>query len=94
MARAAGNQILFNAVQMLRNLMRQWVSEAYQVRGIPAQALDEHKAILDAIANKDSAGARLAMEEHLTHMGDALLNLRRAKPGQSRANRWMDQTRF
>jgi DNA-binding FadR family transcriptional regulator len=34
---------------------------------------DEHKAILDALKNRDSAAARLAMRAHFTRMIDALL---------------------
>lgn len=34
---------------------------------------DEHQAILDALKNRDSSGARIAMRAHFTRMIDALL---------------------
>jgi GntR family transcriptional repressor for pyruvate dehydrogenase complex len=78
-ARAARNRILLNAVQMMRNLMRQWISETVQVHGVSDRAIQQHKVILLAIAKKDRAKASAAMEAHLSAMGDVLRKVEEAQ---------------
>jgi GntR family transcriptional repressor for pyruvate dehydrogenase complex len=71
-ARAAHNRILLNAVQLIRNLMRQWMSQASTVRGVPPLAVEQHRAIFLAIAKKNRAEARKQMASHLAAMAEAL----------------------
>lgn len=85
-ADAAHNGILLNTVQLIRNLMRQWIESTDRIPGIPAKALAQHKTIFKAISKKDPEAARSAMENHLTSMGEVLLVSRgpKAKVSSSR----------
>jgi len=65
----AHNDVLSNAVQLLRNLQRQWINLKLQLRDVPDQVMQEHTAIYQAIRNRDAAGARRAMQAHLEHTG-------------------------
>jgi GntR family transcriptional repressor for pyruvate dehydrogenase complex len=73
--RAAHNRILLNALQLIRNLMQQWIGSVLSIPGSGAAALEQHKRILAAIQNKDKTGARLAMQEHLEAMAVYLAGL-------------------
>lgn len=75
LARAAHNEVLFNAVQLLRNLMRQWVLVKLQLPGHAAKVLQQHERIYSAIQHRDSARARLEMTEHLTGTGQLLIQV-------------------
>jgi GntR family transcriptional regulator, transcriptional repressor for pyruvate dehydrogenase complex len=72
-AEAAHNQVLLNSVQLLRNLMKQWILLKLQIPGTSAQVLTQHEAILAAIRLRDSARAREAMSQHLGPMGKLLM---------------------
>jgi GntR family transcriptional repressor for pyruvate dehydrogenase complex len=71
-ARAAHNRILFNAVQLIRNLMRQWMKEALESRGTSELALQQHKTIFLAITQRDKDAACAAVNAHLEAMGALL----------------------
>ena len=73
---AAHNRLLLNAVQLIRNLMRQWVGQTLQVAGTTGEAVRQHHEILLNIVQKDEAGARAAMHRHLDSMGKLLLRVR------------------
>jgi GntR family transcriptional repressor for pyruvate dehydrogenase complex len=64
-AAAAHNQILQNAVQLLRNLMRQWIHFKLLIPNVPATVLKRHETIHRAIHDRNPQGARAAMREHL-----------------------------
>jgi GntR family transcriptional regulator, transcriptional repressor for pyruvate dehydrogenase complex len=64
-AEAAHNEVLRNAVQLLRNLMRQWLVLKLLIPQVPEQVLKHHEAIYEAIKNHDGAAARAAMWTHL-----------------------------
>jgi GntR family transcriptional regulator, transcriptional repressor for pyruvate dehydrogenase complex len=64
-AAAAHNQILQNAVQLLRNLMRQWIHFKLLIPNVPAKVLKRHETIYHAICARDPQRARAAMREHL-----------------------------
>ena len=66
--RAASNSILMNALHLIRNLLQQWILSAANVKGVPEKACSQHKRILQAIKNKDSAAARKEMRKHLQDM--------------------------
>lgn len=72
-AKAAHNRILQNALQLIRNLMHQWIGKALAQEGAALRAVEHHKHIFLAIAKRDSERARLAMREHLDTMGRYLL---------------------
>ena len=64
-AEAAHNEVLRNAVQLLRNLMRQWIYLKLLIPDVPAKVLRRHEAIYAAIRRRDSEAARKAMWKHL-----------------------------
>jgi GntR family transcriptional repressor for pyruvate dehydrogenase complex len=75
-AEAAHNRLLFNAVQLIRNLMRQWIRQTLQVKGTAPEAQRQHKDIFQKITSHDQEGARAAMHSHLDTMGKLLLTVR------------------
>jgi GntR family transcriptional repressor for pyruvate dehydrogenase complex len=62
---AAENEVLRNAAQLLRNLMRQWIYFNLHLPGVPSAALKHHQEIYRAILNGKSATARSTMRRHL-----------------------------
>jgi DNA-binding FadR family transcriptional regulator len=63
--RAAHNRILLNALQLIRNLIQQWIGSALSIPGVSGAAAEQHKKILSAIAERNSSAARAAMREQL-----------------------------
>ena len=64
-ATAARNEVLRNAVQLLRNLTRQWIHFKLMLPDVPLNVLRRHEAIYRAIAQRKPAAARNAMKLHL-----------------------------
>jgi Transcriptional regulators len=64
-ARAAKNDVLHNAVQLLRNLLRHWINLKLMLPGVSEQVLSEHDAIYKAVRRRDPDAARSAMWSHL-----------------------------
>ncbi len=62
---AAHNGVLRNAVQLLRNLMRQWILYKLMIPDVPETVLKRHVKIYKAIATRKPAAARSAMRLHL-----------------------------
>src|SRR5579863_1054427 len=62
---AAQNGVLRNAVQLLRNLMRQWILYKLMIPDVPETVLKRHVAIYRAIAGRKPIAARNAMRLHL-----------------------------
>jgi GntR family transcriptional regulator, transcriptional repressor for pyruvate dehydrogenase complex len=75
---AAHNQVLLNAVQMIRNLIRQWMLVTLAVPGVLPRVVDQHTAIFSAIASGDPSAARERMREHLDEMGGLLVRVKAA----------------
>lgn len=73
---AAHNQVLLNAVLMIRNLIKQWMLVTLQVPGITERVLAQHAEILESILDKDSKAARDRMRSHLSQMGGLLLEIK------------------
>lgn len=67
-AEAAHNRILFNALQLIRNLMKEWISSALSIDGVAQEALAQHRHIFKAIQAKDADAARQVMKTHLNSM--------------------------
>ena len=67
-AQAAHNQILLNALLLIRNLMQKWIDETSRQPGVAAQALDQHKQIFLGVAKRNPERARAAMRHHLDEM--------------------------
>src|SRR6201996_9538034 len=62
---AAQNEVLVNAVQLLRNLMRQSLQYKLMIPNIAESVLKSHTAIHRAISSRKPAAARTAMRHHL-----------------------------
>jgi GntR family transcriptional regulator, transcriptional repressor for pyruvate dehydrogenase complex len=62
---AAHNEVLSNALQLLRNLQRQWIYLKLQLPSVPDEVIQQHGAIYNAIRNGDAEGARASMRDHL-----------------------------
>jgi GntR family transcriptional repressor for pyruvate dehydrogenase complex len=73
---AAHNQVLLNAVLMIRNLIQQWMLVTLQVPGITEKVLIQHTGILESILAKDGRSARDRMRTHLSEMGGLLLQIK------------------
>jgi GntR family transcriptional repressor for pyruvate dehydrogenase complex len=64
-ATAAHNEVLRNSVQLLRNLMRQWIQYKLLMPDVSSTVLNRHVVIFRAISNHKPAAARMAMRRHL-----------------------------
>ena len=62
---AARNEVLRNAVQLLRNLMRQWILYKLLIPDVASMVLKRHIVIYRAILQRKPAAARKAMRGHL-----------------------------
>jgi len=74
-ANAAHNRILLNALLLIRNLMRQWIAKTLPKDGANTTALKDHNRIFTAIAKRNPAAARSAMQIHLDTMARALMSV-------------------
>jgi GntR family transcriptional repressor for pyruvate dehydrogenase complex len=88
-ANAAHNAVLTNAMQLLLNLMKQWI---YLDMRLPAERLKRHTAMYQAILNRDVEEAReqtwqhgletvSAISEFLTRQGSGTRKKRRGSAG-------------
>lgn len=68
LAEAAANEILLEIMSSLMDRLRQTREAALQKGGRPAQSLQQHQAILSAIAARDSKTADHRMLEHIQTM--------------------------
>jgi GntR family transcriptional regulator, transcriptional repressor for pyruvate dehydrogenase complex len=75
---AASSRILMNALQLIRNLLQQWILSAVAVKGVPDKACAQHKRVLQAIEDRDSAAARKEMRSHLLEMASFVPKKKRA----------------
>jgi GntR family transcriptional repressor for pyruvate dehydrogenase complex len=64
-AEAARNEVLKNAVQLLRNVMRQWLYYKVLIPNVAPTVLKRHEAIYRAIKDHNPVAARNAMRRHL-----------------------------
>jgi GntR family transcriptional repressor for pyruvate dehydrogenase complex len=78
--KAGHNRILQNALQLIRNLMLQWIAGTLSHEGVAQEALDQHKQIFLGIAERNRERARAAMHHHLEAMA------RRLQEPQSRSS--------
>ena len=84
-ARASHNNILAESVQQLVGQVRVYRERLIQeIHGMPSGDVAEHRAVLDAIKNRDPEGARAAMVAHIRRFAELV----RAFDGQlARARR-------
>ncbi len=83
-ARAAHNEVMRNAVQLLRNLLRRWLLLKLLIPQVPGKVLQQHEAVFRAIKGRDAAGARAAMALHLDKTAQLVAAVVREKNKASR----------
>ncbi|HWF48349.1 MAG TPA: FadR/GntR family transcriptional regulator [Bryobacteraceae bacterium] len=83
-ATAAHNEVLRNAVQLLLNLLKQWLVLKLLLPTVPSKVLKQHEDIYRAIRSRDVAGARDAMWGHLEDTAQLLQQIvqKRGKSNQ------------
>jgi GntR family transcriptional repressor for pyruvate dehydrogenase complex len=74
-ARAAHNEVLHNAVQLLRNITRQWLSYKVAIPNVAAGVFKHHQKIARAIAARKPKAARLAMRQHLEETSQLVIQV-------------------
>jgi len=87
-AAAARSLTLARVLNAVQSLLKQWIVRALEVPSSYERALDQHRAILAALIDRDQGRAAAAMRLHLEHMGD-VFNQRNAehRSRQERAGR-------
>ncbi len=83
-ARAAHNEVMRNAVQLLRNLLRQWLQLKLLIPQVPGKVLGQHEEVFRAIRARDAAAARAAMASHLEKSAQLVTQVVRGKADTSR----------
>ena len=74
-AEAAHNQILLNAVQLLRNVMKPYLLLKHRARAAASRSLEQHERVHAAILLRDPARAREEMSNHLSTSGGFVLEI-------------------
>ena len=64
-AKASENAFLSGLSQLLEDMIEQTRVNTLSEKGIPEEALEDHKKITEAIANKNAALAEVLMRSHL-----------------------------
>jgi GntR family transcriptional regulator, transcriptional repressor for pyruvate dehydrogenase complex len=71
-ARAAGNQVLFDLLQSIRSLLRVWVERGLHSEEDARRAFEEHDDVLRALTTRDPDAVEKAMRRHMTTAGARL----------------------
>jgi GntR family transcriptional repressor for pyruvate dehydrogenase complex len=79
---AAHNRILMNALNLIRNLLQEWIGSTLRMPGVSGKALEHHKAIFFAVAKKNAPAARSAMMAHLDEMARFFIQAQEQKKAQ------------
>jgi GntR family transcriptional repressor for pyruvate dehydrogenase complex len=85
-AEAAHNEVLRNAVQLLRNLLRQWLILKLLIPAVPSRVLKQHEEIYKAIKAGNVEAARDAMWGHLEDTAQLLQKMAQQQRGKARQN--------
>jgi GntR family transcriptional repressor for pyruvate dehydrogenase complex len=70
LAEAAANPMILSLIDSIVGVLREQRLSIFKVEGGPDRGQYHHKRILEAIENRDSAGAREAMRAHLRQVRD------------------------
>ena len=65
-ARGSRNQVLLDLLQSIRSLLRVWVERGLQAEDDAVNALDEHRAVYQALQTRDPDAVAAAMGAHMT----------------------------
>ena len=72
-ARAAGNEILYSAIEMLQHVIGAWIDRILRKAGGVPQGFPEHEEIYEALLRRKPKEARRAMKTHLELSSQRLL---------------------
>lgn len=64
-AQAAHNEVLANAAQLIRSVMKYWIHLKLMMADVPEMAMGRHKVIFAAIQSRNPESARRLMQDHL-----------------------------
>ncbi len=74
---AAGNPVLADLLRSVRSLLRVWTDRGMDAAADARHALDEHRAVLEAVTARDAAAAERAMRQHMSTASTRLLSAAR-----------------
>jgi GntR family transcriptional repressor for pyruvate dehydrogenase complex len=83
---AAHNEVLANAAQLLRNMLKYWIHLKLMIGRIPVQALERHREIYQAIHDRDVQASRRLMQEHLDETTILITQLTASMTGSLQSN--------
>ena len=67
-AEASRNPVLVHLMHAIRDLLQRSLSSSYHIPGSPERAVDMHRLILEAVAEKRPEAARQRMQEHIARV--------------------------
>lgn len=67
-AEASRNPLLVHLMHAIRELLQRSLSSSYHISGSPERAVDMHRLILEAVAEKRPEDARRRMQEHVARV--------------------------
>jgi GntR family transcriptional repressor for pyruvate dehydrogenase complex len=79
LAEASGNPVLVCALASFRALFHEVLARLLPDDGMAARAVEDHQAILDAVASRDPDRARALMREHLAYFAQRVERLARRR---------------
>lgn len=65
-ARCAKNDVLRRLLSDIRGVLIEWIAKSQELPGLRENALEQHALICARISERNAAGARAAMESHLS----------------------------
>jgi GntR family transcriptional repressor for pyruvate dehydrogenase complex len=86
-ARAAHNEVLANAAQLIRSVMKYWIHLKLMMRDVPEMAIVRHKAIFAAIRTRNPESARRLMQDHLNETASLITKVVAKQKGRGAARR-------
>jgi GntR family transcriptional regulator, transcriptional repressor for pyruvate dehydrogenase complex len=86
-SKAAHNEVLANAAQLIRSVMKYWIHLKLAMTGVPEMAMKRHKLIFAAIRNRDAEEARRLMQDHLKETASLMTEVISSLKDRSTARR-------
>ncbi|MGA1612358.1 MAG: FadR/GntR family transcriptional regulator, partial [Lutimaribacter sp.] len=91
---ASHNVVMLHMMRSMYQLLQQGVfynrQTMFKQRTTREMLLDQHRAINDALQNRDPAGARAAVEAHLSYVAQSLSDQHRAERNEAIAKMRLD----
>lgn len=72
LARATRNRVVVRIMETLNNLLTESRAQTLKQSGRPAQSLEGHEAVVDAVRRRDPDGAARAMRQHIDRIAELL----------------------